>query len=193
MTMHPHDPNFGASLGVVPFDRSYVVVPGRLIGGFYPASAEPAETTEKLKSLLACRVDHVINLTEAVEANYVGLPLLDYVPELHALAEHARRSIECRRFPIRDLGVPSVAQMQAILDDVDQAIAHRRLVYLHCWGGRGRTATVVGCYLARHALATGEHALNMIRYLRRTDPKGHTPAPETEEQRDFVRRWKVGE
>ena len=31
-------------------------------------------------------------------------------------------------------------------------------VYVHCWGGIGRTGTVVGCWLVRHGM-TGDEAL----------------------------------
>ena len=170
-------PNFGVGLNVIPYDRSYVVVPGRLLAVLYPASDNPAETTDKLRRLLAVGVDHVVNLTEPHEANYKGVSLVDYVPELTALATEQGREIVCRRFPIRDLDVPSVTTMKAILDDIDGAVAAGRKVYLHCWGGRGRTGTVVGCYLARHGLTVGDEALAMVRYLRRTDGKAHTESP----------------
>jgi len=186
-------PAFGVVLVVIPFDRSYVVVPGRLLAGVYPASDDPAETTEKLRRLLAVGVDHVVNLTEPHEANWQGVALVDYVPELTALAAEQGRKIVCRRFPIRDLDVPSVETMQAILDDIDEAVAARRRILSHCWGGRGRSSTVVGCYLARHGLAVGDEALALIRYLRRTDAKAQAEAPETADQKEFVRRWAVGQ
>ena len=100
-------PNFGVGLGTIPFDRSYVVVPGRFLAGVYPASDDPAETTDKLRRLLAVGVDHVVNLTEPHEANYQGVSLVDYVPELTALAAERGQEIVCRRFPIRDLDVPT--------------------------------------------------------------------------------------
>ncbi len=185
-------PAFGLGLGVIPFDRSYVVVPGRFLAGVYPASDQAAETTDKLRRLLAVGVDHVVNLTEPHEANWQGVALVNYEPELTALAAERGREIVCHRFPIRDLDVPPVATMQAILDDIDQAVAAGRKVYLHCWGGRGRTGTVVGCYLARHGL-TGDKALALVRYLRRTDAKAHTESPETDEQKHFVRAWGIGQ
>jgi hypothetical protein len=186
-------PNFGVGLGVIPFERSYVVVPGKLLAGLYPASDRAMETTEKLRRLLTVGVDHVVNLTEPHESNYQGVSLVDYVPELTALAAEQGRVIVCRRFPIRDLDVPPSDWMTAILDDIDGAAAAGEKVYLHCWGGRGRTGTVVGCYLARHGLAVGDEALAMVRYLRRTDAKAHTESPETANQKEFVRRWPLGQ
>jgi hypothetical protein len=108
----PAEPTFGVRLGVLPFDRSYWVVPGRLLAGAYPASDRPEEATEKLRRLLAVGVRHVINLTEAAERNWQGVPLVDYAPELAALAGPG--AVVCRRFPIRDLDVPAEGMMKAI-------------------------------------------------------------------------------
>jgi len=190
--LQPADPMFGVSLGVIPFDRSYLVTP-RLLAGVYPASGKPAEATERLGRLLTVGVNHVVNLTEPTEKNWQHIALVDYEPGLTKLAAAKQKTVVCRRFPIRDLDVPSVTAMRAILDDIDEGIEAKRKLYVHCWGGRGRTGTVVGCYLARHGMAVGEEALQLVRYLRRTDAKAGTEAPETPEQKAFVRRWKPGE
>ncbi len=139
---------------MLPFERSYWVVPGRLLAGAYPGSEQPDEATEKLQRLLGVGVSHVINLTECLEANYSGVPLANYTFVLSYLAGAEGIPLVCRRHPIKDLSVPSVATMKAILDEIDEAVAAGRTVYVHCWGGRGRCGTVVGCYLARHGLAT---------------------------------------
>ena len=83
--------------------------------------------------------------------------------------------------------------MRDILDEIDHALAKNSPVYVHCLGGKGRTGTVVGCYLARHGIAVGRAALAKIRELRRNHPDAHVISPETEEQRQFVIRWKKGE
>ncbi len=187
------DPAFGVDLGIIPFDRSYWVVPGRLLAGFYPSSDDRQEATEKLRRLLSVGVRHVINLTEPIEKNWNGVPLSDYEPELLALADEEDLQVNCCRQPIRDLDVPTIASMKSILNTIDEAMQYGKIVYVHCWGGRGRTSLVVGCFLARHGMATGEKALQMIRYLRRTDAKANAEAPETSAQKEFVRNWLIGE
>jgi protein-tyrosine phosphatase len=82
--------------------------------------------------------------------------------------------------------------MRQILDDIDAALEDDRPVYVHCWGGKGRAGTVVGCYLVRHKLAAPDAALARITELR----QGIIPSqasPETQEQCDFVRGWKPGQ
>lgn len=189
-TVHP---TFGVDLNVIPFDRSYCVIPGRFLAGFYPASDKPDEATQKLQRLLDVGINHVINLTESVEKNWAGQFLTDYKPELVELADRQNLKMSCYRFPIRDGGIPSVNGMKNILDNIDTALKDNKVVYLHCWGGRGRTATVVGCFLARHGLSVGEQALQTIRYLRRTDAKATAEAPETDIQKNFVVNWSAGE
>ena len=83
--------------------------------------------------------------------------------------------------------------MKSILDDVDNAIQSGKPVYLHCLAGIRRTGSVVGCYLARHDIAVGAKALDLIRRLRANDPNAHVPSPESDIQQDLVRSWKVGE
>ena len=45
---------------------------------------------------------------------------------------------------IPDMGIPSLPAMRQLIDDLCMASP---IVYIHCWGGSGRTGTVAGCYL----------------------------------------------
>jgi protein-tyrosine phosphatase len=101
--------------------------------------------------------------------------------------------VEFVRMPIRDCDVPTPVFMCTILDAIDLAIAGERPVLVHYWGGKGRTDTVVGCYLARHGIAVGQQALSLIRKLRKNDPTAFEPSPETVQQCDLVRAWKIGQ
>lgn len=64
---------------------------------------------------------------------------------------------------------------------------------MHCWGGSGRTGTVVGCSLVRHDMAVGEEDPATIRYLRRTEGKALAESSQTDEQRKFVFAWRPGQ
>ena len=97
------------------------------------------------------------------------------------------------RLPIRDVSVPSKEAMVAILDAIDKSIRENHPVYVHCWGGKGRTGTVIGCYLARHGIAIGQEALARINYLRRDLPDSSARSPETLEQCEMVLSWAKGE
>jgi protein-tyrosine phosphatase len=80
--------------------------------------------------------------------------------------------------------------MNSILDTIDQNLLEGRKIYLHCWGGIGRTGTTVGCYLVRKG-KTGEEALDQLSAWWRGVPKSryHLHSPETLEQMEFIRTW----
>jgi protein-tyrosine phosphatase len=112
------------------------------------------------------------------------------------LAEEARRAgrcVQCLRLSIPDNDIPSPTFMRTILDAIDQANAAGRVVYVHCWAGKGRTGTVVGCWLARHGLAVGDDALWRLNELVGHRVTSFGGQPQTQSQRYFVRTWKPGQ
>ncbi len=176
----------------LPFPRSYWVVPEKFLAGYYPGSRDSATTQKKLKKLLEHGVRHIVNLMEDTERNFQGERFVPYELQLQSLTEEMDIPIKMVQMPIRDTDVPPVEDMVTILNEIDLAIKHSPAVYLHCWGGRGRTGTVVGCYLARHGIAVREAALDLLSELRKDDPIAHLPSPETEIQAEFVRSWPRG-
>ncbi len=177
----------------VPFPRSYWVVPGKLLAGCYPGSANKEEAYSKLKALLNHGICHVINLMEQRELNWSGKPFVTYEEQMASIAESMGLTVTFERMPIKDTWIPSRIEMCQILDHIDPSIQDDKPVYIHCWGGRGRTGTVAGCYLARHGLASGEKLLRHIRELREDTEDRDQPSPETPQQCDMVISWVEGE
>lgn len=186
--MSPRDA-IGQSLLPVPFPRSYWGRPGLLLAGACPGSQDSARAGEKLQGLLMAGIRTVVNLMEPDETDWSGQPFTPYGERLTELAEQQGLTVNILRHQIPDHGIPSVPEMRAILDHIDNSLKDNAPVYVHCWGGKGRTGTVVSCHLARHGIAKGDQALNMITHLRRNAPKPHEPAPENERQCGFVREW----
>lgn len=160
-----------------PIADSYWVTPGTLLAGEYPGAKLDARATARLGDFRDSGVTSFVDLTEEEE----GL----------APYEHLLDGARWMRMPIRDRACPSAEEMRAILDRIDRELADGQTVYVHCWGGHGRTGTVVGCWLVRHGSDPAE-ALARIRELRREVPEGSWMAsPETEAQRQFVRQWEA--
>jgi hypothetical protein len=173
----------------VPFRRSYWVIPGELLAGYYPGSEKREEARRKITALVEHGIRHVINLMEANEVDKNGRPFLPYEELLAEIGRSFGCSIAFSRMPIKDLGIPSAVEMEEILDLIDRSLEQNRPVYVHCWGGRGRTGTVVGCYLARHGYALGPKLLDLIDELRRGAEDFREPSPETGVQRNMVLEW----
>jgi Cyclin-dependent kinase inhibitor 3 (CDKN3) len=140
---------------------AYWVRPGRLLAGGYP---------RELDCIREAGVTLFLDLTE--EGEYGLAPYA-------ALLAAATRAV---RKPVPDFSCPAPERMTEILDLLDTELEAGSVVYVHCYGGVGRTGTVVGCWLVRHG-ATGEEALEEIARLR------GGPAPETVEQRELILAW----
>jgi hypothetical protein len=171
-----------------PFPRSYWAIPGKLLAGCYPGDLDPGLRDAKLSTLLASGVTLVINLMEESESDHSGNPFDDYAPRLHDLARSGK-AIRTVRFAIRDQSVPSPALMQTILHAIDEEISAGGIVYIHCWGGKGRTATAIGCYLVSQNLETPETVLPQLRELTAHASKFFWPTPQTAEQCTFITSW----
>lgn len=169
-----------------PIADSYWVIPNLLLAGEYPGARTEAEARMKLGALLDAGVRAFVDLTEAGEYN-----LRPYWPLVQQLAAERDVSVTHRRLSIPDMCAPDPAHMAAILNTIDAFVAAGTPVYVHCFGGIGRTGTVVGCHLVRNG-AAGAAALAEIALRRQGTPDGYRQSPETEEQRKLVLSWREG-
>jgi protein-tyrosine phosphatase len=158
-----------------PIPDSYWVVPGKLLAGEYPGSIIDSEAPGKVRSFVEMGITLFIDLTESRELK----PYAHLLPET---ACHVRKAI-------RDVSIPTPELMREIQQVIAAALAAGHVVYVHCYGGIGRTGTVVGCYLVEQGMS-GEEALSTIRRWRTSIPGPAVQSPETVEQRSFVENWK---
>ena len=166
-----------------PIPQSYWVTPEQLLAGEYPGSHEEYAARKKISALLEAGITDFIDLTYPHE-------LVSYEPMLKELASAYEVKASYTRIPIRDGSVPSYETMRHILDTIDNTLKHGRKIYIHCWGGVGRTGTVVGCYLV-HSGETPKSALAQVEELFHTRPINlyHPHSPETDEQAQFILDW----
>ena len=173
-----------------PIENCYVVPDTRLIAGEYPGTLPGDVSTdleEKLAQFLDAGVTVFLDLTDPADG------LAPYETALRALA--ARRGIEVlyERLTIRDMDVCDKQHMNRILNAIDAYLSAGHTLYVHCWGGVGRTGTVIGCWLVRHG-KSGRDALvevgRLFATMSEAKRRWHPEVPQTKAQRRMVEMWR---
>lgn len=164
----------------------YPVEEGILYGGEYPGASSASEAVKRIRRLVAAGIRTFVDLTAPADG------LRAYQPFLDQVAEESGLSLRRISLPIPDMGVPESAErMREILAALRGAVEGGPAVYVHCWGGIGRTGTVIGCWL-RECGSSPQEALDRVQELYRTHmPKARylPESPQTAEQKQFVRTW----
>jgi protein-tyrosine phosphatase len=165
-----------------PIPESYWVVPNELLAGEYPRTPHEIPSKKKIESFIASGVKAFIDLTEEDES---------LEPYAHLLQPYEKDGVTHQRFAIRDQSVPSHQEVtMRALDAIDDHLKRDRMVYVHCWGGIGRTGVIVGCWLSRHG-HEGDAALFRLKELWTQCSKSPLRcSPETWEQEQYIRAWK---
>ena len=164
--------------------HAWWVTPGRVLAGEYPGDVDPVAAAENVNLLVDHGVRTFVDLTGPAD------PLTPYADVVATAAERRRLDLRSLRFTIPDFGVLDDAGYDAIVDAVGAAQQHGA-VYVHCWGGVGRTGTVVGCLLADAGI--GAEAIDArLADLRAGTRKADRHCPETADQRAVIERRAAG-
>src|SRR6185312_10289527 len=160
-----------------PHANAYVIPDTLLAAGEYPASAAstlPGDARSKLPHFLDAGITAFIDLTDPADG------LEPYYPVLYELAAACGVNVFYEQLTIADMDVCNPSHMTRVLDAIDAHLAEQRGVYVHCWGGMGRT---------------GREALDEVTALFRSMSAdkvrrfGDAGSPQTDAQRAFVRSW----
>lgn len=166
----------------------YPIEPATLFGGEYPGDRNPETARTRILSLVEMGVRTFIDLTSPHDH------MEPYVGMLEGLEVETGKSLRRISIPVRDMGVPdSQDVMRLLMDAIRDSIKSGPAVYVHCWGGIGRTGTVVGCWL-RECGWEPDEALERVQELYSTHmPKakaGKNPeSPQTPAQKEYIRHW----
>jgi hypothetical protein len=171
----------------LPIPDCYWVQPGRFLAGEYPGRHDPETTLRRIQAFLDAGLDFFIDLTHAGE-------LPPYESILRAAGQQRGRMVTYARLSIVDHSVPTPGLMNSIQDQIDAALGANRNVYVHCWGGVGRTGTTVACHLIRRGLSGPQALERLAQWWARVPKRSSFPrSPETDEQVQFVLDWRAGQ
>lgn len=153
-------------------------VNSRLMAGEYPIERDPKVAQQKLNGIVEAGITDFLDLTDPADG-------------LNAYADmKASQPFSHRQMTIKDMDVPSRENMRQILDHLQARLDSGHKVYVHCWGGIGRTGTVVGCHLVEQGM-TPDQALEHIAQRWQTMEKvvRFPRSPQTDAQVEFIRNW----
>jgi hypothetical protein len=168
--------------------HAYFVVPGRLLAGEYPNSTDLDKAPRKRAALLDAGVTSIVDLTEPREPNLDGVRLEPYKDLLMEQAKVRGATVKYARFAIPDNSVINDEGYNDILAHIQSELEAGEVIYLHCYGGKGRTGTVVGCWLIDNEGIDYDGAIRRLKDLRRGSRKADHPVPDSLAQHDVLRR-----
>lgn len=192
-----------------PTPESNWVIPGVLLVGAYPASQDDAETFDLITSILKLGVTKFVCLQQEYRSHGVteamwrsGQALRPYfndvrrivqmkhrIPELagHNIVDESMLSFV--HFPIKDCGITDDSRVLELARNLVEEISRGEMLYLHCWGGHGRTGTLV-CIMLH--LMYGLDAIEAMARCQLVHDLRQCPvevgSPQTQAQRDQVTR-----
>jgi len=166
------------------FVHAWWVQSGQLLAGEYPGHPSPSRARQKVDLLVDAGVRTFVDLTTPADR------LDPYEPVVAEVAEARRLDVRHVSFPIPDLGVVGDDRYDEVCRAIEDG-RRRGVVYVHCWGGVGRTATVIGCVLAGEGLSYDD-IVDRLATPRRGSRKAHRIAPEMPVQHDLIRRRIAG-
>ncbi|CAF1522016.1 unnamed protein product [Adineta steineri] len=161
--------------GPTPF--SHWVIPNLLLASAYPGERDPDAHIRLTRQIIDAGVQVVVNIMEIEE-------LKTFTPYQDTMLQHAKevnRQLEFISFPIRDQSVHQ--DNQRVLDfclELCDRVKRGQVVLVHCWGGHGRTGTIISIMIGILFNLNSEEAISMNRRLH--DQRIRTngiPSPET--------------
>jgi len=171
-----------------------------LMVGSYPAGNEKTTRDQKLSKIIESGIRCFINFTQKEELQWRkehGEPeLTPYEPYARDIAKALDQDLIIYNFPIPDYEPPSEKQMNQILEKLRYNENHLIPTYLHCWGGKGRTGTVLGVWLKEERGYSGQEVIDLYNRKKNDtatgpwdDPYYTGPFPDSNIQYEFILNW----
>lgn len=120
-----------------------------VIDGVIAGMSHPGNDSAFLERLNDMGIGGVVSLTEQ--------PLQEDLVREHGM--------EYLHLPVTDFSAPRQAQIDRFIEFCERNAGRDRAVAVHCLAGRGRTGTMLGCFLVREGMPAKE-AIERVRSIR---------------------------
>lgn len=161
-----------------PIRNSYRVM-DRVYAGEYPRELDEKKSIEKIKQFERFGITHYIDLTEEGEFS-------PYATMLDSKVRHIR-------FPIKNMSAPlTIESVKELISQINEILKENdsNKVYIHCWGGVGRTGLIVGCLLSEQCGFGFEKTMDALNLAFSDCPKSaYQKTPESDEQRLYIKKY----
>jgi len=190
-----------------PTPWSNFVIQGRVLVGAYPATINDSETRDILLKLLKLGINTFVclqaefNLGVSEFSWRSGKTLRPYIKDAQKLLMEAKRArqsdsnefndlldikqskLDLLHLPIVDGSVTSDSAISNLADDCCQRILNGERLYIHCWGGHGRSGTLVAIILSRLYGLSGLDSLHYTQQMHDVRISSqNTGSPQTQAQ-----------
>jgi len=192
-----------------PIDESNWVVPGKLIAGAFPGHVSDAETDSSIIKILNSGVTKFVCMQEeyniavkeedwrksfhgkttVVRPYFADVQRIMENKFIHPTLSTEAISVTFEHCPIKDCGIIADDIVFSLAKDLVKEIHDGEVIYLHCWGGHGRTGVMVCLMLHLMYGLTANEALQRCQFLHdiRKLPI-IVSSPQTFAQKEQVRR-----
>lgn len=136
------------------------VIPQKLLCGGYPMRNDLPQRPNFLDLLLENGVNVFVNLCEEHEIQKYG----DY----SELVRIESGEVTLISLPTPDRGVTFDTDVSKVVNQIVQHITRGDVVYVHCWGGHGRSGVICACVLMQLERISSEKALQQIKTCHNT-------------------------
>lgn len=188
---------------VGPTRESNWVVLDHLMVGAYPSAFDDDENDQILASILTCGITTFVCLQSEYQHGVPeslwrsGVALRPYIEDAMDICARERTSgrivppehLKFLHTGIVDCGVTTDATVLELALDICWRLVAGEVIYLHCWGGHGRTGTVVAVTLGLLYGVGAPEALSRTQlYHDLRICSLNVPSPQTPQQRRQVER-----